>query len=204
MKTRKISILIAIGMSIFFASPAITSFATGINQNVNQTINKTGTVYFNELSYTDVMSGGTWYSNIVGSLNNGTNINVIGQNSNWYEIDYNGGTAWLPKSRVSFSQIESINITGVVDFNELSYTDVMSEGTWYSSIAGSLNNGTNVNIIGETSNWYEIEYNGGTAWLPKSRINTLNTKTIGAGIIDFNELSYTDVMSQGTWYSDVI
>ncbi|MGL5415976.1 MAG: NlpC/P60 family protein [Clostridium sp.] len=204
MKTRKISILIAIGMSIFFASPAITSFATGINQSVNQTINKTGTVDFNELSYTDVMSEGTWYSNIVGSLNNGTNINVIGENSNWYEIDYNGGTAWIPKSRVSFSQIENINITGVVDFNGLTYTDVMSEGTWYSSIAGALNNGTNVNIVGETSNWYEIEYNNGTAWIPKSRINTLNTKTIGSGIIDFNELSYTDVMSQGTWYSDII
>ncbi|WP_297632762.1 SH3 domain-containing protein, partial [uncultured Clostridium sp.] len=164
----------------------------------------TGTVAFSDLSYTDIMSKGTWYSDVLGTLNNGTKVNIIGQNDNWFEIENGKGTAWIPKNRLSTSLGHTVIGTGTVAFSDLSYTDIMSKGTWYSSLAGTLNNGTKVNIIGQNDNWFEIENGKGTAWIPKNRLSTsLGHTVIGTGTVAFNDLSYTDIMNEGTWYSSL-
>ncbi|WP_297632765.1 SH3 domain-containing protein [uncultured Clostridium sp.] len=187
------------------------SYVTGTTPTVkkpyegNYNVISTGTVNFDGGAYTDVMSGGTWYSNVRGTLNNGTKVSIINQNANWYQIEYKDGTAWIPKDRLQTNLSYKVIGTGKVDFNSLSYTDVMSEGTWYSNIVGTLNNGTSINIIGQNADWYKIEYNNGVAWIPKNRVESgLNDKVIGTGKIDFNDLSYTDVMSEGTWYSTIV
>uniref|UniRef100_UPI002628B088 C40 family peptidase n=1 Tax=uncultured Clostridium sp. TaxID=59620 RepID=UPI002628B088 len=123
-----------------------------------------------ELSYTDVMSQGTWYSDVIGSLNNGTEVNIVGQNSNWYELVYNNQNVWVPKSRVN--TVVGENETETVDFNGLSYTDIMNGPTWDTSVAGTLSDGTSVQVIGQANGWDEIQYNGNTAWIPEMRVTT--------------------------------
>ncbi|MGL5414235.1 MAG: SH3 domain-containing protein [Clostridium sp.] len=175
---------------------------------LNEKVLGSGTIRFSELPYTDIMSQGTWNSNFVTTLNNGTSVNIVGQNENWYEIEYNNGSAWqnawVMKSRVNTLMGKTVIKTGVIDFDELNYTDIMMEPTWNSNSAGTLNNGTSVNIVGQSGDWYEIENNGGTVWVKKERVNTLNEKVLGTGTIRFDDLSYTDIMSQGTWNSNFV
>ncbi|WP_297633230.1 SH3 domain-containing protein [uncultured Clostridium sp.] len=149
--------------------------------------------------YSDIMSSGTWYSNVTSTLPSNTYVNIISIKDGWCQISYNNGTAWIPLSRVSL--LNSLNKktteTGIISFSQNPYTDVMYEDSWNSNLAGTLNNGAKVQIVGQKNGWTEINYQSTTAWIPSNRIQTGTIKTINFS------LGYSDVMSEDTWYSTI-
>lgn len=135
---------------------------TDLNQN--KQVVKKGIVEFSKLQYTDLMTKGTWYSDIAGALNNGTEVSIVGSANGWYEINYGNTTAWVPENRIVTNHISKVN------FN-LGYSDIMSQGTWYSKIQGALNNNTAVNVISTKDGWSQIVYgNNEIGWIPSNRL----------------------------------
>ncbi|MGL5416460.1 MAG: SH3 domain-containing protein [Clostridium sp.] len=149
--------------------------------------------------YTDVMSSNTWYSNVLGTASLYSQVNIVSEVNGWYEVAYNGNVGWIPCSRITtdLNQNKSVVKRGIVQFSKLSYTDIMNKSTWDSQLAGVLNNGIEVEIVGSANGWYEINYKNTTAWIPENRVAEGNISKV-----KFN-LGYSDIMSQGTWYSTI-
>ncbi|WP_297639307.1 SH3 domain-containing protein, partial [uncultured Clostridium sp.] len=143
-------------------------------------------------------------SQILADLNYGKRIEILSKDGNWLKIMYNGQLAYVwagsvsgaaPSVKEPYNAHYKVIGTGKVDFSGGNYTDIMSGGTWYSNVRGTLNNGEKVSIINQNDNWYQIEYQTGTAWIPKDRLSTsLGHTVIGTGTVAFSDLSYTDIM----------
>ncbi|MGL4850368.1 MAG: SH3 domain-containing protein [Clostridium sp.] len=225
MKAKKLAILLGIGATFMASAPSMATFAdsvqhvsnsssnvktikTGGRKNKANTLKEkvlgTGTVRFEDLAYTYVVSGPSWQSNYVATLYNGTNVNIVGESGGWYEIQCGDKNAWIMKSRVNTLMGTSRINTGVIDFSQLNYTDIMTGPSWYSGHITTLNNGTNVEIIGEEDNWYQIKYDGGEAWVLKDRVNTSHQEVLGTGTVRFEDLDYTYVVSGPSWQSDYV
>ncbi|MGL5416459.1 MAG: SH3 domain-containing protein [Clostridium sp.] len=149
--------------------------------------------------YTDVMSSNTWYSSVLGTIPLYSQVNIISEINGWYEIAYNESSGWIPCSRVTtdLNQNKSVIKKGVVEFCQLPYTYIMSESNWNSELAGALDNGTEVDIVGSENGWYEINHGNITAWIPKNRVAVNNVAKVNF------DLGYSDVMEEATWYSNI-
>ncbi|MGL5415163.1 MAG: SH3 domain-containing protein, partial [Clostridium sp.] len=168
-------------------------------------INGLGIIKFSGGPVTDIMSGPTWNSNFVTQLNNGTKVTIVAENGDWYEIDNGTSTAWVLKSRVQTTVNDKVLETGVINFEGYTHTAIQSGPSWNTAYLGDLQNGTKVNIIGQSGDWYEVENGAGTAWVLKYRVNTnANAKVLGTGIVDFNGGPVTDIMSGPTWDSNFV
>ncbi len=132
-------------------------------------IAETGVVDFKEGPFTYITCRPDWNNSGVGQLYNGTEVKIVGESGNWYQIVYGNGTAWICKDRVDTS-MKKIAETGVVDFKEGPFTYITCRPDWNNSGVGQLYNGTEVKIVGESGNWYQIIYGNRTAWICKDRV----------------------------------
>lgn len=138
----------------------------------------------NITSYLNVRSGAGTNNDVIGSLKNGQEVEVTGEAGDWFKIKFslNGATK---EGFVSKQYIEKVteNNTGntpppttqqpaptnnnantgsskgkIKDVT--SYLNVRSgAGTNY-GVTGSLKNGQEVEIMGESSGWYKVKYDG--------------------------------------------
>ncbi|MBZ4664876.1 SH3 domain-containing protein [Mahella sp.] len=132
---------------------------------------QTGTVKVN--TTLNVRSGaGTQYK-VVGSLKNGTKVEVLGKSGSWYKIKYNGITGYVSGQYMVVSSASpmpapapsrgSTTQTGTVKVNTT--LNVRSgAGTQY-KVVGSLKNGTKVEVLGKSGSWYKIKYGGITGYV---------------------------------------
>lgn len=157
-------------------------------------INMRGYVCFTGGASSDIMSEATWYSTALTELDNGTEITIVGAQNGWYQIIYGNSTAWILEDRVYL-----ITTTGIVNFSGGSCTDVMEAATWDCAVAGQINNGTKLYIIGQQSGWYEIVFKNSTAWICVDRVSFERQ-----GYVCFAGGSGSDIMSEATWDSTVI
>ncbi|MGL5648141.1 MAG: SH3 domain-containing protein, partial [Clostridium sp.] len=160
----------------------------------------TGTIDFKGNNHTALQSGPTWNSNFVGDLENGSSVTITGESGNWYRINYNNGSAWVLKNRVQTEMNAKVLGTGVINFEGYTHTAIQSGPSWNTNYLGDLENGTKVNIIGQSGDWYEVESGNTVAWVLKYRVNTIsNSKIIGTGTIDFKGGPLTEIMSGPSW-----
>ena len=98
----------------------------------------------------------------IGTLNEGTTINVLGSQSNEYKIDYETGNGEAT--------------TGIVKVNS---TLNVREGPGMSfKKIGSMSNGTSVTIIRVNGDWMQVNGGGYTnAWVAKQYIQTTDSST---------------------------
>ena len=149
-------------------------------QAPTQTPGQTGTVKASSLN---VRSGpGTGYSRI-GSLPNGASVTILGTSNGWYQISYNGGTGYVSASYVTLNGGgggggTGSGTTGTVKASSLNVRS--GPGTGYSRV-GSLANGATVTILGSSGNWYQISYNGGTAYVSKDYVVASGGSSSGGG-----------------------
>lgn len=130
----------------------------------------TGTVTGNEVR---VRSGpGTSYS-ILKTCDKGTQFNVTGVSGAWYKVDVNGTTGYISSTYLSLSSSSGTSSSGssssVSGTGTVSGTDVRvrsGPGTSY-SILGTCGTGDTFTVTGESGDWYQISYNGGTAYVYK-------------------------------------
>lgn len=149
--------------------------------------------------YTDVMSSNTWDSTVLGTVPACSQMNIIAEINGWYEVAYNGNSGWIPCSRVTtdLNQDKPVIKKGIVEFCQIPYTYIMTESNWNSELAGALDNGTEIDIVGSANGWYEINHGNITAWIPKNRVAASNVAKVKF------DLGYSDIMSESTWYSTI-
>ena len=137
-----------------------------------------GTVQASSLN---VRSGpGTQYIRI-DSLSRGASVTIIGASGGFYKIKYGSGTGFVSKDYIRLTEASPdptdtpLNQSGVV--NVSSSLNVRSgPGTGYRAI-GRLGNGAQVTIIGESGDFYKIQYGSGTGYVSKAYIRLGSTVT---------------------------
>ena len=111
----------------------------------------------------------------IGKLAEGEAVTIVGESGNWYEIEYNNSTGYVSKDYITFTPItpETPEIT-----KQIAYVYNLDGGTLNvrpqpntsQSAIGKLTEGEAVTIVGESGNWYEIEYNNSTGYVSKDYI----------------------------------
>jgi N-acetylmuramoyl-L-alanine amidase len=118
----------------------------------------------------NIRSKASTQSEVIGTLANGTVVNVLSQKSDWLQISYDGETGWIHSdyadihngstdtpSKKKGSSSATISVSGL---------NVRSEPNLNGKILDQVSQGTDVTIISEQNNWCEIEYgNGNTGWV---------------------------------------
>ncbi|WP_300954395.1 SH3 domain-containing protein [uncultured Clostridium sp.] len=161
---------------------------------------KSGTVKVN--GALNVRSGaGTSYS-VIGSLNNGTKVEIVETNGTWYKIKYGSGYGYISKDYVIVSTSSSgssnsgssnnggssnsgTNAGGSNSSNSTVNAGTVKvngglnvrsgAGTSY-SVIGSLNNGAKVEIVETSGTWYKIKYGSGYGYVSKDYV-TVSTSS---------------------------
>ena len=150
---------------------ALSSSAVSVSQK--------GTVV-NVHSVLRVRSEASLNSEVVGYLTNGCSVNILGENGDWYNINYNGKSVYVSKEYVqvsggasnsseSSSQETRSGKSGQV-VNVHSSLNVRSGASTSSSVIGSLSNGSKVIIVGESGSWYKINYGNTTGYVSKDYV----------------------------------
>lgn len=165
------------------------------SSNTGNESNTTGYIV-NVSSNLRVRSGaGTSYST-VGYLNNGSKVTILSESGDWYKISYNGGDGYVSKQYVSVGGNNSSSNTGVSNntsqestlnqfgqvVNITSNLRVRSNPSTSASVVTYLLNGTKVNIIGESGDWYKITYGGHTGYVSKNYIKIVSSSSSSSTI----------------------
>ena len=134
----------------------------------NQNSVNTGTITADRLN---IRSGyGTNYS-VIGTLTNGSKVEIVESQNGWYKIKYNGGYGYVSGDYVKVDgqskpdvkpEEPTVKNTGVVNATTLNVRS--GYGANYSKI-GTLTNGTKVEIVESQNGWYKIKYNGGYGYV---------------------------------------
>ena len=169
------------------------------NQNPDNSLGKTtekGTIKVSDSL--NVRSGaGTSYS-VVGSLKNGTSVEIVETSGNWYKIKYGNGYGYVSKDYVILNSSSNSNTGNTSNSGSTNNTPATSTtkgtvkvsdslnvrsgaGTSY-SVIGSLKNGTSVEIVETSGNWYKIKYGNGYGYVSKDYI-TLQNRSIAENTI---------------------
>ena len=143
-------------------------------------VSQKGTVV-NVHSVLRVRSEASLNSQVVGYLTNGCSVNILGENGDWYNINYNGKSVYVSKEYVqvsggaSSSQETRSGKSGQV-VNVHSSLNVRSGASTSSGVIGSLSNGSKVTIVGESGSWYKINYGNTTGYVSKEYISLGSSK----------------------------
>ncbi|CEP46205.1 SH3 domain-containing protein [Paraclostridium sordellii] len=134
----------------------------------NQNSVNTGTITADRLN---IRSGyGTNYS-VIGTLTNGSKVEIVESQNGWYKIKYNGTYGYVSGDYVKVDEQSKPDVkpeepivknTGVVNATTLNVRS--GYGANYSKI-GTLTNGSKVEIVESQNGWYKIKYNGGYGYV---------------------------------------
>ncbi len=138
----------------------------------------TGTVTGN---YVNVRSGPTTAYEAIGQANKGAAYKVTGVNGAFYQIDYNGRTAYIYSAYMTLgtgtaqsAPAQSASGAGVITGD---YVNMRSgPGTGY-AVLGTYNNGTKMTITGQSGDWYKVSYNGREGYVYKQYLSQSGTAT---------------------------
>ncbi|MGG7176859.1 SH3 domain-containing protein [Clostridium paraputrificum] len=124
----------------------------------------------------------------LGYLLAGQEVQIIGEDGDWYKINYNGKTGYSHKqyiTKISDSNSGSNNNNnnnntseesrGVV-IDAPSGLRVRSDASTSSKILGTISNGSTIKITGTKGDWYKISYNSSTGYVHKDYVKITNTQ----------------------------
>ena len=171
---------------VITTSLASTLMFAGIS---NTSISFADVIKLVNTSVLNVRSGaGINYSKI-GSLTQGTKVNIISESNGWSKINYNGKIGYISSQYVSEvssnpapetnkpSNPTPDNNTSGNTIKEVN-TNVLNvrsgAGTNYSKI-GSLTQGTKVNVISESNGWSKINYNGKIGYVSSQYLSKISS-----------------------------
>ena len=178
-------------------SSSSSSSSTGSSNSSSSTTTQSGTVKVN--GGLNVRSGaGTGYS-VIGSLSNGSKVEIVETSGTWYKIKYGSGYGYVSKDYITVSSSSSgsssSSSSSTGSSNSSSSTTTQSgtvkvngglnvrsgAGTGY-SVIGSLSNGSKVEIVETSGTWYKIKYGSGYGYVSKDYI-TINTRSIAENTV---------------------
>ena len=153
------------------------SGGTNTNTNTTGATTGTGTVKVTAASGANIRSGpGTNYD-ILGVAYQNTELTKTGTSGGWTQVSYNGQTGYVSTNLVSDSSAGTTTgaTTGATTGGVTAATGTLTvtgngvnirsgPGTEYSRL-GSVNAGTTLTVTGTSGNWYQVSYNGQTAYI---------------------------------------
>ena len=121
------------------------------------------------------------WGEIIGKLDQGKKVDILGREGEWLKIKYNGRDAYIHSGYVSTANKPSSAFMGYINTGKLN----VRTGPW-ASIIGTLSRGTKVEILGKTGDWYKIRYNGRDAvihsnYVSKNKVEAGNDKPASPG-----------------------
>jgi len=97
---------------------------------------------------------------VIGSLPNGSNVSILGEQNGWYRINFNGQTGWINGSFVRASGNGTVSTTS-------GNLNMRANPTTSSPVIGSIPNGTRLNISGISGNFFRTTFGGNTGWVSR-------------------------------------
>ncbi|WP_332833517.1 SH3 domain-containing protein [Clostridium perfringens] len=148
-----------------------------------ETTKKTGIV--NVSSSLNVRSEASTSSKVIGSLSGNSKVTIVGEEGEFYKIEYKGSHGYVAKEYVKDvtesnnsnqgtqtpekpSTPETTKKTGIV--NVSSSLNVRSEASTSSKVIGSLSGNSKITIVGEEGAFYKIEYKGSHGYVAKEYV----------------------------------
>lgn len=119
------------------------------------------------------------WAEIIGTAYPGLFLEIIGEDGDWYVVDYNGRKGYILKQELETnkdfrSSLKTVGKTGTVKVNSYSTLNVRN-GAWGDKI-GSLNKGDRVEITGVDGDWYKIKFDGKVGYVYKDYIKKSDNK----------------------------
>ncbi|OAA91969.1 SH3 domain-containing protein [Clostridium ljungdahlii] len=146
------------------ASPSSQPSSNSEAQYLSQASAKSGYVKLSDSSSSlnlRTSPGGS----VIGSLANGTAVNILGTSGSWYKVTANGKSGYVSSSYISNSQsivataasVQSTALkTGTVTLSSKSSVLNLRSNPWTGRIVSTLSSGTKVTITGTDGRWYKV------------------------------------------------
>lgn len=170
----------------------ITKISSNDSNNNSSAFDKEGTV--NATDGLRVRNGAGTNSSILGVLNHGTTVKIVGENGSWYKIKYGSGYGYVHKDYVTIkasnndteekpntkpevpdTKPEVVEQKGEV-YNTGSNLRVRQSPSTSSMVLGYLVDGTKVDIIGSDGNWYKINFKDKAGFVSKDYVRLIDSK----------------------------
>ena len=98
---------------------------------------------------------------VITTLSKGTTVAVLNNSSSWYKVSVNGKEGYVSGEYLTGTTATNVALgTGTVKCS--SSVNFRSAPNTSSTSYGELKNGTKVNVVGVSSGWYKVTYNGNT------------------------------------------
>lgn len=131
----------------------------------NSSSSKLGVVHLNDksstLKFRNAPSG-----QVIGSLVDGTKVNILGLDNGWYKVNLNGAVGYVSSSYISLSEPQVANVEpttsqagkiGIVTLSDTSSTLNLRNTPWTGRIISVLPYGSKVNILSTSGRWYKVQ-----------------------------------------------
>lgn len=177
-----------------------------------------GTVGYVKTSGTslNVRRSASTSSSVLGTLSNGTQVEIVETLSGWYKIKYGSSYGYVSSSYISMTQSSGgsttpSNQTAYIKTSGVSL-NVRKSSSTSSTILGSLSNGSQITIVETLSGWYKIKYGSGYGYVSSSYVTftkpttssaDINTSRVGYVLANFSHSAYYNNGSswgQCVWY----
>ena len=164
-----------------------------------EVVKKTGYVYNLDGALLNVRPKPSTWETPIGTLTQGTSVVIVGESGNWYQIEFNNTTGYVSKDYITFTAPtpETTKQTGYIYNLNGTLLNVRPKPSTSEAAIGKLSEGETVVIIGETGNWYEIEYNNSTAYVSKDYVTLTAPQLHPDANIDFSKTPRIGVVIDG-------
>ena len=126
---------------------------------------------------------------VITTLSKGTTVAVLNNSSSWYKVSVNGKEGYVSGEYLTGTTATDVALgTGTVKCS--SSVNFRSAPNTSSTSYGELKNGTKVNVVGVSSGWYKVTYNGKTGYIHPDYI-TLASSSVGTAIAPSNTVTST-------------
>ena len=126
---------------------------------------------------------------VITTLSKGTTVAVLNNSSSWYKVSVNGKEGYVSREYLTGTTATDVALgTGTVKCS--SSVNFRSAPNTSSTSYGELKNGTKVNVVGVSSGWYKVTYNGKTGYIHPDYI-TLASSSAGTAIAPSNTVTST-------------
>ena len=126
---------------------------------------------------------------VITTLSKGTTVAVLNNSSSWYKVSVNGKEGYVSGEYLTGTIATDVALgTGTVKCS--SSVNFRSAPNTSSTSYGELKNGTKVNVVGVSSGWYKVTYNGKTGYIHPDYI-TLASSSAGTAIAPSNTVTST-------------
>ncbi|OSX87983.1 enterotoxin EntFM [Bacillus mycoides] len=154
---------------------------TGGNKGTTTTVQQGTGIYTVNVSSLNVRTGPSASHTVLGSVNKGKTVQVVGEVQDWFKINFNGGTGYVSKDFVTKGGSAVSNETQQPTTNNNNNTTTVQTGgsyvvntgalkvrtgpATYNPVIGGVTNGTVLNVTGAENGWYKINHNGRTGYV---------------------------------------